>query len=226
MLQDGQILLDGLPHEYPERIGPAHNGTASRNTCSRTLAGRLFGVSTSTSMPSSFLSLKRIAPMSIIAAHGRAEDTHASHAMAQRNLADTRAVLGQGFGWAHGRSVFPPGTAGRVAPFRVTGAGVAGTSGDPRCVGAAGYACGGGGAGAPSGSGADAGAGIGVSQRGRPMDRVRTPFGISPVPRIDAAVPQDFNAAGSRPAPRACGAWQVPAGRPGRRGPARATAAA
>ena len=108
MLQDGQILLDGLPHEYPERIGPAHNGTASRNTCSRTLAGRLFGVSTSTSMPSSFLSLKRIAPMSIIAAHGRAEDTHASHAMAQRNLADTRAVLGQGFGWAHGRSVFPP----------------------------------------------------------------------------------------------------------------------
>ena len=50
---------------HPQRVRPAHTAIASRSTLSRKLAGRLFGVSTSTSMPSNCFSSNRIAPMSI-----------------------------------------------------------------------------------------------------------------------------------------------------------------
>ena len=50
---------------HPQRVRPAHTAIASRNTWSRKAAGRLLGVSTSTSMPSNCFSSNRIAPMSI-----------------------------------------------------------------------------------------------------------------------------------------------------------------
>lgn len=50
---------------HPQRVHPAHTTIASRSTWSRKLAGRLLGVSTSTSMPSNCFSSNRMAPMSI-----------------------------------------------------------------------------------------------------------------------------------------------------------------
>ena len=50
---------------HPQRVRPAHTAIASRSTWSRKLAGRLLGVSTSTSMPSNCFSSNRIAPISI-----------------------------------------------------------------------------------------------------------------------------------------------------------------
>ena len=50
---------------HPQRLRPAHTAIASRSTWSRKLAGRLSGVSTSTSIPSNCFSSNRIAPMSI-----------------------------------------------------------------------------------------------------------------------------------------------------------------
>ena len=50
---------------HPQRVHPAHMAIASRNTWSRKLAGKLLGVSTSTSMLSNCFNSNRIAPMSI-----------------------------------------------------------------------------------------------------------------------------------------------------------------
>lgn len=59
----GRLLV--LWQSHPQRVRPAHTAIASRSTWSRKLAGRLLGVSTSTSMPSNCFSSNRIAPMSI-----------------------------------------------------------------------------------------------------------------------------------------------------------------
>ena len=90
----GRLLV--LWQSHSQRVRPAHTAIASRNTWSRKAAGRLLGVSTSTSMPSNCFSSNRIAPMSIIevavgrvvSMQRRAKHPHTADAVAQCDLAD------------------------------------------------------------------------------------------------------------------------------------------